>query len=467
MGSMQLHNIITGGFEGAIYPIHPRLKEIQGRKAYRSVLELPEIPELAFIILPPIAVPKVMEECGEKGVKYLIITSGGFRESGSDGKILSHQIDKIAKKYSMRFIGPNCLGVYNGWYGGNNKNCLYLNTMWISQVPERGNISITSQSGTIACHLAWHARRLGIKIGKSFSNGNERNVDIVDILSYLKDDPQTDVIGLYIEEIKRGQEFVKLAKEVSKQKPIVAIYAGGTEAATRSIMSHTGSIGGSQEIFEAVFKKTGIISSNTITDFLYYLGTFSWAKKNNIFPSGNRVAIITDSGGAGAMMTKASEIYGLSVPEFSNKLQEKLRTYVPPTGSVNNPIDVTFDMDLSKLYLKYPKILAKSGEIDGIFIYGVFDFREIMDIVNKIIPLRNKALLNINETIEKLVILRIKNMIRRLKIPIFYIGPQPYETSMNQMFLRNGIPIFDLWDQPTKCFEALVRYNHFRQYHLN
>ncbi|MFX1398887.1 MAG: acetate--CoA ligase family protein [Promethearchaeota archaeon] len=465
MGSMQLRNIIAGGFKGKIYPIHPRLTSVQGIKAYKSVLDLSEVPDMAFIILPPKVVPQVMEECGQKGIKRLIITSGGFREAGPEGIILSDKIDRIAKKYGMRFIGPNCLGVFNGWYDAQRKES-YLNTMWISQVPKRGKISITSQSGTIACHLAWHSRRLGVKIGKSFSNGNERNVDIVDFLNYLKDDPETNVIGLYLEEIKRGKEFIELAREVSKDKPIVAIYAGGTEATVRSILSHTGSIGGNQKIYDAMFKKTGIISTDSITDFLYYLKTFSWAKRNDIFPKGNRVGIITDSGGAGAMMTKTSEMYGLEVPEFSEDLQEKLRAFIPPTASANNPLDVTFDMDMGKIFLKYPEIIAKSGEIDGILLYGVFDFGEIFKLIYESTPIKDDSLLEMDKTIEREVIGKIKKLIKTLNIPIFYIGPQPYESEMNQKFLSRKIPIFDLWDQPTKCFAALLRYSHYRQYHL-
>ena len=306
MGSMQFQNIINGGFEGDLYPIHPKLDNVQGYKAYKSVLELPDIPELAFIILPPKIVPTVMEECGEKGIKYLIITSGGFREVGPEGESLSSQIDQIAKKYGMRFIGPNCLGIYNGWYGAPKEN-IHLNTMWITETTERGNVSVASQSGTIACHTVWHAKRIGLKIGKSISNGNENNIDLVDMLYYFRDDPQTEVIGLYIEEIKRGKEFIEIAKQITPKKPIVAIYAGGSEAATRSINSHTGSIGGNQEIFNAVFKETGIISTDSIMDFLYFLRTFSWAQRTGIYPKGKKVGVITNSGGAGAMMTKNLE----------------------------------------------------------------------------------------------------------------------------------------------------------------
>ena len=238
MGSMQLRNIIAGGgFNESIYPIHPRLNEVQGFKAYKSIFDVPIVPDLAFLILPTRVVPKVMEECGQKGIKQLIITSGGFREIGKEGIQLSKQIDEIANRYNMRFIGPNCLGILNNWYGYPEKENAYLNTFWIYFPHKRGNISIVSQSGTIAAQTTWYTNDLDIKIGKAISVGNERNIDIVDALEYFKDDPRTSVIGLYIEEVKRGKQFIELAKEISLKKPIVAIYAGGSGAFRTSDLS--------------------------------------------------------------------------------------------------------------------------------------------------------------------------------------------------------------------------------------
>ncbi|MHA1499591.1 MAG: CoA-binding protein [Promethearchaeota archaeon] len=381
MGSMQLRNIIAGGGVDEIYPVHPRLDKIQGFKAYKSVLELPITPDLAFLILPTRAVPQVMEECGKKGIKNLLITSGGFREIGKEGIELSKKIDEISKKYKMRFVGPNCLGIYNGWYGFPEKKEAYFNTFWPYAIPERGNISIISQSGTIAAQLFWHAKEMGVRISKSLSVGNERNIDMVDFLEYFRDDPQTGVIGLYIEEIKRGKEFIKLVKEITPKKPIVAIYTGGTKAANRSIKSHTGSLGGNQKIYDAVFKDSGIISTNSITDFLYYLRTLSFSQKHNIFMKGNRVGIITDSGGSGSMMTKSSELYGLEVPEFSKQLKDELSELIPFTASANNPIDVTFDVNFLNIFYKFPKMLMKSGEVDSILIWGVFDFDDVIETI--------------------------------------------------------------------------------------
>ncbi|MFX0017790.1 MAG: CoA-binding protein [Promethearchaeota archaeon] len=453
MGAMQLRNIIFGGFpRNKIFPIHPKLNEIQGLKAYKSVLELPEVPELAFIILRPNIVPKVLEECGMKGIKRVIITSGGFREIGNNK--LNKQINEIANNYNIRFIGPNCLGVYNAWYRFPELEDTCFNTMWIYATPERGNISIIGQSGTVASHIFWICREMGVKIGKSISIGNEDNIDIVDFLEYFREDPQTSVIGIYIEEIKRGKEFIELAKKVVPEKPIIAIYAGGTEAATRSIMGHTGSIAGNDKIFEFVFKNTGIISTISIKDWMYYLRTFS----TGIFPNGNRLGIITDSGGCGAMMAKASEKLGLMVPEFSEELKSKLKKFVPDVANIDNPLDLTFQFNQYNLYIKIPKLMINSGEVDGIILYAVFGFEEVLDIIKKSGG-RTYEEFNISNDMMKGTYLKpIQRLVKKKNVPILYIGPQGYNNPWVREFIKDNLPIFDLWDMPVKCFAALVEY---------
>ncbi|MFX1408175.1 MAG: acetate--CoA ligase family protein [Promethearchaeota archaeon] len=463
MGSMQLRNIRAGkGLDDNIFPIHPRLESVQGYKAYKSIMDLPIIPEMAFLILPTTVVPEVMEQCGQKGIKHLLITSGGFRESGSEGIKLSKKIDEIAKKYGIRFIGPNCLGIYNGWYGYPEKENAFFNTFWPYAIPQRGNVSIVSQSGTIAAQTFWHAKEYGVKISKSLSVGNERNIDMVDCLEYLKNDPQTDVIGLYIEEIKRGKQFIKIAKEITKTKPIVAIYAGGTKAAIRSIKSHTGSIAGSQKVFKAVFRETGIIQTDLILEFLYYLRAFSFAKEYNVFPKGKRVAIVTDSGGSGSMMAKTAELYGLEVPEFSDGLNAEISDLIPSTASANNPIDVTFDVNFMNLFYKFPKILMKSNEVDSIIVYGVFDFDEVIDTMEKSGMIISEEMKTMNEMIDNAVLRPIKRLMKKYSIPVFYAGPFPYKYPWYQKFISYDVPIFELWDYPTKCLSVLSKYVDYR-----
>lgn len=467
MGSMQLRNIRAGKGVEEIYPVHPRLKNIQGYKAYKSVFDIPDTPDFAFLILPPKAVVEVMEQCGQKGIKRLLITSGGFREIGPEGVELSNKLDDIANKYNMRFIGPNCLGIYNAWYRYPEKEEAYINTFWPYMIPRRGNISLISQSGTIAAQTFWHAKEIGAKISKSISVGNERNIDMVDFLEYFKDDGQTQVIGLYIEEIKRGKEFINLVKKITPNKPIVAMYAGGTQAATRSIMSHTGSLGANEKIVKAVFDSTGIIYTNSVMEFLHYLRTFSFAQEYKVFPKGKKVGIITDSGGSGSMMAKTAELYGLKVPEFSRELKKMLFEIIPSTASAANPIDVTFDVNFFNLFNKLPKIVIKSGEVDAVIVYGVFDFDEVLDTMEKSGMVIDEEMKGFSTMIERAVLKPIKRLMKKYSIPIYFAGPFPYKYPWFQKFLSHDIPIFELWDYPTKCLKILCNYAQYRREQLN
>ncbi|TFG09129.1 MAG: hypothetical protein EU539_00395 [Promethearchaeota archaeon] len=457
MGAMMLRNIIAGGFPtDKIFPIHPELGEIQGLKAYKNVLDVPKTPDLAHIILRPDIVPQVLEECGQKGIKKAIITSGGFREVGNEQ--LFDRIMEISKKYEIRFIGPNCLGIYNAWYKYPDFQKKSFNTMWIYETPERGNISIIAHSGTIASHIFWRCKEIGVKIGKSFSIGNEDDIDLVDCLQYLKEDPETEVIGLYIEEIKRGKEFIELAKQITPKKPIVAIYAGGTAAATRSIMGHTGAIAGEDKIFEAVFQETGVISTFFIKDFMYFLRTFS----SGIFPKGKRLGIITDSGGCGAMMAKTAEKFGLVVPEISEELKSKLKDYVPDVANIDNPLDLTFSFSMHDKYIRIPKLMIKSGEVDGIVMYAAWGVREVLDIVRKSggeIPEFFEQMTN--NVMNKSFLQPMQKIARRKSFPIFYICPQGYSNDWARVFMKENIPIFDLWDYPIKCFDVIAKYSEF------
>jgi acyl-CoA synthetase (NDP forming) len=458
MGAMQLRNIIFGGFpENKIFPIHPKLNEIQGLKAYKNVLELPEIPDLALIILRPKVVPQVLEECGRKGIKRAIVTSGGFREVGNIE--LNKKIAQIADNYDIRYIGPNCLGIYNAWYRYPEFKDKCLNTMWIYATPERGNISLIAQSGTVASHIFWICREMGVKIGKSISIGNEDNIDTVDFLDFFGNDPQTSVIGIYIEEIKRGKKFIELAKQIIPTKPVVGIYAGGTKAATRSIMGHTGAIAGNDRIFESVFQNTGIVSTISIKDWMYYLRTFS----SEIIPHGNKLAIITDSGGCGAMMAKAAEKFGLQVPEFSNDLKLTLKKYVPEVANIDNPLDLTFQFNQYNLYIKIPKLIINSGEVDGIILYAVFGFEEILDIIKKSGGKSYEEFEISNEMLANIYLKPIQRLVKKKEIPLFYIGPQGFNNLWVREFIKKNIPIFELWDMPVKCFKALATYSDFKK----
>ncbi|HEY0089328.1 MAG TPA: CoA-binding protein [Candidatus Lokiarchaeia archaeon] len=463
IASLQIMNLILSGFKGNIYPIHLKDPQIMGFKVYKSIAEVPEVPDLVIIVLPPQIVPKIFTECGEKGVKHLIVVSGGFREMSGDKKnTLTDEVCKIANDYGMRFIGPNCLGFYNNWIYPNDNSSAFNTSIW--EILKRGSFSIASQSGTLSSHIWFDPENLDLGLSKSLSIGNEANIDIVDCLEYFKDDDTTQVIGIYIEEIKRGKRFLELAKDMTKKKPIIAIYVGGSKASKRAAMSHTGAIAGNYKIYDAAFKETGIIKTELVEEFLDLARLLS----DGIYPKGKRIGIITNSGGPGAMLANRAEKEGLIVPEFSRELQEKLRKATSPTASVSNPLDSTFDMNLYNYYVNLPKILMESGEIDIIIMYGVFGFQDVLakyiknEQIAKFAEFDNSTS-DSKQPLEKILISPIIKASKEYSIPIVYINPQNYSSPWSRKIRESGAVLFQLWDRPIRCIAKLCDYAEYRR----
>jgi len=463
LAGLQIMNLIKSGYSGKVYPIHLKLESVMGFKAYRTIADVPEIPDLVVIVLPANIVPQIFRECGEKGVKRIVLLSGGFRELIGDRKnTLTEDINAIAKEYGIRFIGPNCLGVFNNWYDPDEENKSF--NMYIWENLKRSKFSIASQSGTLSCHIWYDPENLDLGLSRSLSVGNEANVDIVDCLEYYKDDSYTEIIGLYIEELKRGKRFLELARIVSRNKPIIAIYVGGSQAGNRALQSHTGALAGDSRIFDALFKETGIIKTDYVQEFL----DIALILSRGILPKGNRLGIITNSGGPGAMVANNAEKHGLVVPELSKGLQEELKEILPITANFKNPIDCTFDMNLPYFYITLPELLMKSGEVDAIIQYGVVGFQDVMDDYLSYKEIAKHAEFNhqpeevIDALAEKLVQPTIKNS-KKYSIPILQISPMNFNTPWSKRLRKNGAILFRLWDRPVNALAKICEYIEFKQ----
>ena len=463
LACLQIMNLIKSNYDGKVYPLHLKLESVMGFKAYKSITEIPEIPDLVVIVLPANIVPQIFKECGEKGVKRIILISGGFRELiGERKNTLTEEINDIAKEYGIRFIGPNCLGVYNNWYGPEEENKSFNIYIWENL--RRSKFSIASQSGTLSCHIWYDPENLDLGLSRSLSVGNEANVDIVDCLEYYKDDEYTEIIGLYLEEIKRGRKFLKLVKEITPIKPIIAIYVGGTKAGNRALKSHTGSLAGNSKIYEGVFNEVGIIKTNYAQEFLDIALIFS----RGIIPKGKRLGIITNSGGPGAMVANNAENHGLIVPEFSDSLQEELKSALPLTASFKNPVDCTFDMDLPYFYITLPEILMKSGEVDAIIQYGVVGFQEVLDEYLKYDQIAKHAEFQHqpDEVIDKLaqkLLQPTMNNSQKFSIPILYVNPMNFNSPWSKRLRKNGALLFKLWDRPVNALVKVCEYVEYRK----
>ena len=463
LAAIQIMNLIKSGYDGNIYPIHLNLESVMGFTAYKSLDEIPEIPDLVVVVLPAKVVPQIFKECGEKGVKRIILISGGFRELTGDRKnSLTEKICDIAGSYGIRFIGPNCLGVFNNWYNPEDENSAFNIAIW--EILKKGNFSIASQSGTLSSHIWFDPSSVDVGLSKSLSVGNEANIDIVDCLEYYRDDERTQVIGLYIEELKRGKRFLELAREITPKKPIVGIYVGGTEAGNRALQSHTGSLAGDGKIYNAVFKETGIIKTDFVQEFL----DISLILSNGILPKGNRLGIITNSGGPGAMVANNAEKKGLVLPEFSESLQKELKEHLPSNASFKNPIDCAFDMNLPYFYVTLPEMLMKSGEVDAIIQYGVVGFQDVMDDylsyekIAKYAEFTNQPTEVIDSLAKKLVVPTVQNS-RKYQVPILHVSPMPFNSPWSKRLRDNGFLLFRLWDRPVNALAKVCEYISYKQ----
>ena len=339
-------NAEKGKLKARVYGVNIKGGELFGRTLYRSILEIPDKVDHAVIVIPAKYVPAVIEECGKKGVKVLTIITAGFSEIGNIE--LEQKVVETAKKYGMRIIGPNGLGVFDNYSGVDTQFVPELKEysgkmLLATPRPKPGNILFGSQSGALGIAILDALYGANIGIAKFVSYGNKVDVDETDMLLWAYKDPKIDVIMLYIEGIKQaGRHFVEVGNEVSKKKPIVVLKGGRTAAGARAAASHTGSLAGDYRMYEAAFKKMGAIVCETLDEFINTVKAFSMQPPAR----GYRITIITDGGGAGLLATDASERYGLEVNPPSDTLMNELKKGIEmgklvPFSTFSNPIDVT------------------------------------------------------------------------------------------------------------------------------
>jgi acetate---CoA ligase (ADP-forming) len=350
LGHQVLRNIVQHGFEGRIYPIHPTASHVLDLPAYPRVLDVPDHIDLAVIVIPTNHVLAVAEECGRKGINGLIVITAGFKEVGGEGKKLESQLLAIVRRYNMRMVGPNCLGVID--------TVCHLNASFAALMPNAGEIAFMSQSGALCTAILDWSKPEGMGFSRFVSLGNKADIDEVALLRAWDKDPHSKVILAYLEGINDGQGFIAAARQVTPTTPVVAIKSGVTEAGTRAASSHTGSLTGSESAYEAAFKQSGIIRSRSMGEL------FDLAKLFSCQPliQGNCVAIVTNAGGPGIIATDAverSEV--LHMASFTPETIAILQRDLPPTANVFNPIDVIGDARSDRYRVAITAALADPG----------------------------------------------------------------------------------------------------------
>lgn len=354
-----LHNLVLNEYQGTIYPVNPRATSVHGIRAYASVLEIPEPVDLAVITVPAALVLDAVEACGKKGVKGLVVITAGFREVGGAGIEREARLLAICREYGMTMVGPNCMGVIN------THPDIQMDATFAPTPPLRGGISLVTQSGALGIAILDHAKSLGVGFAKFCSLGNKAQVSLNDLLAMWHTDPDTKIILAYIENLGNPKNFVRVARKTTKDKPVIAVKSGRSEAGSRAAASHTGSLGGSDLAAEAVFAQTGVLRAASIEELFDLAMAFSLQS----LPQGDRVAVVSDAGGPAVMCVDELIAQGLRLAEFAPSTRAFLQSWAPPEASLTNPIDLTPQGSLDDYRRALEAVLADEGVDAAIAIY--------------------------------------------------------------------------------------------------
>ncbi len=323
-----LRNLLGSKYAGGIYPVNPGESEILGKHCYSSILDVPAPVELAVIVVPVAATPATLEDCGKRGIRAAVIISGGFKEVGQSGADLEKECLRIADKYHMRLIGPNCVGTMDLHTG--------LNTTFIHGMPDEGGIGFVSQSGAVCGGVVDFL--YGKKVGFShfISLGNEADVTETDMIEYLGQEPRVRVIACYVEQIRDGRRFLEVARQVSRTKPIVLLKGGRSDAGARAVSSHTGSLAGSHAAYQAAFAQAGVIEVETFAELFDVAVAFDFQP----LPRGTNAVLLTNAGGPAALASDALSFNGFRLENLEEDTRAALRTFLNPSAQVGNPVDM-------------------------------------------------------------------------------------------------------------------------------
>jgi len=352
VGSTITSNIMNG-FTGTVYPVSPSRDTVFYKKAYKSVMDIPKQVDLAVIVIKNTLVGSVLEECGKKKVKGVIIITAGFKEVDEEGAKREQELKDIAKKYKIQIIGPNCLGVMN------LAPQTMMNSTFLKITPKSGEIALVSQSGAICAALVEDASAQGIGFSAVISMGNKANMSEVDVLKMLASHNQTKVIVMYLEDMGDGQEFLKVCKHITRKlkKPVLVLKSGRSPEGAKAAMSHTGALMGSDEIYEALLKQSGAIRVDTMEELFDYATAFS----KQPLPSGGDLVIVSNAGGPAIISTDACSKLGVKMAKIDS-IRSKIDSVIPPWGSSRNPVDIVGDADFNRFsnvldrVLQHPKV---------------------------------------------------------------------------------------------------------------
>ncbi len=360
IGGKLFHNLISGGFTGPIYPVNPTSKVVHSIRAYATIDDVPDSVDLAYIVVPQRFVVDVVAQCAENDVRGVVVISAGFSEVGEEGARDEARLLEIVRRGGMRMVGPNCMGLLN------TVSSVSLNGTFAPVYPPAGNVAMSSQSGALGIAILDYATRNNIGISQFVSVGNKADVSANDLLLAWEDDPQTDVITLYLESFGNPTRFSRLARRIGRKKPIVAVKSGRSTAGSRAASSHTGALASSDVAVDALFRQAGVIRVDTIEELFDAASLLA----NQPIPSGRRVGIVTNAGGPGILAADALAANGLELPQLSTGLQTSMRQYLPLEASTGNPVDLIASGGPGQ-FETVTSLMLDSGEVDAVMVIYV------------------------------------------------------------------------------------------------
>jgi acetate---CoA ligase (ADP-forming) len=357
IGGLVFSHLLEGGFTGVVYPVNPNSPHVQGVAAYTSLTECPQVPDLVMVCVPAPLVNDVVDEAGDLGVKAVCIISAGFSEAGDVGRERQADLLERARGHGLRIVGPNCMGLLNG------TEQVRMNGTFSSVFPDAGRVSMSSQSGALGLAVLDHVHQLGLGISTFVSVGNKADISGNDLLLYWEEDPETDVILLYLESFGNPRKFSRIARRISRTKPIVVVKSGRSTAGVRAASSHTAAISAGDAAVDALFSQTGVIRTTTLEEMFDVATLLS----SQPAPRGRKVGILTNAGGPGILAADACEANGLEVPPLSDRTREQLASFLPGEAGISNPVDMIASAS-AEGYGRGLEILGNAPEIDIVFV---------------------------------------------------------------------------------------------------
>lgn len=424
VGTKVFKNLLQANFKGRLYAVNPKHKLVQGKRCVSSVKKINGTIDLAIIATPAKAVPNIMTECGQKGIRAVIVLSSGFSEMGDEGKALEKKLLTIAKQFQIRIIGPNCLGVM--------RPEVNLNATFDNNFPAPGSIALVSQSGAISASILDWAMNRKIGFSAIISFGDSADLDFGDLLDYLALDPHTKSILLYIEGVKKPRHFMSALRAAARIKPVIAIKAGKNSVGSHAAISHTGALVGNDAVFDAALRRSGVVRVFKIEDLFTAAEMLANPKKL----SGNRLMVITNGGGAGVMAADHAAELDVELPSLSDKLIARLSQFLPKQWSHQNPIDIIGDATPER-YHEVLNICEKEPEIDGIL--------TILVPVSMAHPFKvAKQIIHDAKKCNKVIL-------------ACWLGEKHVKTSW-KLFAKYKIPYFDTPEKAVEAFSYLADY---------